>query len=119
MDAKCKDCRFSATCLTYPDRWTFVHYSGLKLTRCKKCGRAWDTSDACVGEKRKNGSRMVDLTRLTAVPAPPCGEWKGVEAASEIERCLACVPLYTNYCNAEWNTATNPTTNYKPFLKLD
>jgi hypothetical protein len=119
VDAKCKKCRYSATCLTYPDRWSFVYPSGLELTRCKKCGRVWDASDARVGEKRENGSQMLELNRMVAIPTPPCGEWRAVETTSEIDRCLACVPKYTDYCNTKWDTATNPNTNYKPFLKLD
>lgn len=109
-EMKCKSCRFSALCLSYPYRWDFVHCSGLKLIRCQQCGRVWNGKDAIAGEN-ENGSQLVDLAKLEPIEDPPCGEWHKGETVLHVARCLVC----RDWC--QWTTATNPATNYGDFAK--
>jgi len=108
--SQCNRCRYSATCLTYPYRWTFVHASQLDLTRCKGCGRVWDAKDALVGEKKDNETQMVDLSQMRLMPTPPCGEWQVGEAWRSVDRCLKCSPYPRT-------TASESAGNYLPFTK--
>ena len=109
MSFQCKKCRYSATCLVYPHRWTFVMHC-TDLTRCKGCGRVWDSRKALNGPERGDGTQVVNLAMMELMPVPPCGEWEVGETLRHIDRCLKCSPYPRT-------TATESNGNYLPFAK--